>query len=244
MENYLDKVLKDRVSNHFMSVVDTVLEYKEMMLAYDCAIREIKTKFDILNSEFKIRHKRNPIASVSTRLKSNTSLMEKINRRGLSADVETIEEYIEDIAGVRIICNYIDDIYKIVDAFTSQSDVELLKKKDYIAHPKENGYRSLHLIVRVPVFFAEEVRKVKVEVQIRTIAMDFWASLEHQMKYKKSNLDSAQEISAKLKECAENIAKTDKQMQAIRQSIESINLEKTEEEKFVEKLKKLDISIN
>ncbi|MDO4814628.1 MAG: GTP pyrophosphokinase family protein [Gemella sp.] len=244
MENYLDKVLKDKANTYFMSVVDTVLEYKEMMLAYDCAIREIRTKFDILNSEFKIRHKRNPIASVSTRLKSNSSLMEKINRRGLSADVDTIEEYIEDIAGVRIICNYIDDIYKIVDAFTSQSDVELLKKKDYIAHPKENGYRSLHLIVRIPVFFAEEVKKVKVEVQIRTIAMDFWASLEHQMKYKKSNLTSSVELSEQLKECAEQIAKTDKQMQAIRQSIESITLEKTEEEKFVEKLKKLDISIN
>lgn len=244
MENYLDKVLKDKAANYFMSVVDTVLDYKEMMLAYDCAIREIRTKFDILNSEFKIKHKRNPIASISTRLKSNTSLMEKVNRRGLETDVATIEEYIEDIAGVRVICNYIDDIYKIVEALAKQSDVEILKKKDYIANPKENGYRSLHLIVRVPVFFAEEVKKVKVEIQIRTIAMDFWASLEHQMKYKKSNLASAVELSAQLKECAEDIARTDKQMQAIRQSIESITLEKTEEEKFVEKLKKLDISIN
>ncbi|MBF0709840.1 MULTISPECIES: GTP pyrophosphokinase family protein [unclassified Gemella] len=244
MENYLDQVLKDKAANYFMTVIDTVLEYKEMMLAYDCAIREIKTKFDILNSEFKIRHKRNPIASVNTRLKSNSSLMEKVNRRGLSTDVATIEEHIEDIAGVRIICNYIDDIYKIADAFTSQNDVELLKKKDYIANPKENGYRSLHLIVRIPVFFAEEIRKVKVEVQIRTIAMDFWASLEHQMKYKKSNLESFTEISARLKECAENIAKTDKEMQEIRRSIEGITLKKSEEEIFVEKLKKLDISLN
>lgn len=244
MENYLDKVLRNKASDYFMSVVDSVLDYKEMMLSYDCAIREIKTKFDILNSEFKIKHKRNPIASISTRLKSNTSLMEKVNRRGLDTDVATIEEYIEDIAGVRVICNYIDDIYKIAEALAKQSDVEILKKKDYIANPKENGYRSLHLIVRIPVFFAEEVKKVKVEVQIRTIAMDFWASLEHQMKYKKSNLASSVELAAQLKECAEDIAKTDKQMQSIRESIESITLEKSAEEIFVEKLKKLDISIN
>lgn len=244
MENYLDKVLRDKANNYFMSVVDTVLDYKEMMLAYDCAIREIKTKFDILNSEFKIKYKRNPIASISTRLKSNTSLMEKVNRRGLKTDVATIEEYIEDIAGVRIICNYVDDIYTIVDAFTKQSDVELLKKKDYIANPKENGYRSLHLIVRIPVFFADSVKKVKVEVQIRTIAMDFWASLEHQMKYKKSNLDMAEDISIQLKECAESIADTDLKMQSIRRAIEDMTVEQSEEEKFVEKLKKLDISIN
>lgn len=243
MENYLEKALQKQVSNYFMSVIDTVLDYKEMMLAYDCAIKEIRTKFDILNAEFKIKHKRNPIASINSRLKSNSSLMEKLNRRGLSTDIESIEENIEDIAGVRIICNYIDDIYMITEAFVQQTDVELVRKKDYISNPKENGYRSMHLIVRIPVFFADQVKKVKVEVQIRTIAMDFWASLEHQMKYKKSNLEGAINISQQLKECAEAIAETDAKMQGIRQSIESIKNEQSEEEKFVEKLKKLDISI-
>lgn len=243
MENYLQKALENQVSNYFMSVIDTVLDYKDMMLAYDCAIKEIRTKFDVLNSEFKIKHQRNPISSIHSRLKSNASLMEKVRRRGITADVESIEKYIEDIAGVRVICNYIDDIYKIADSLIRQNDVELLTRKDYISNPKPNGYRSLHLIVKIPVFFAETTREVKVEVQIRTISMDFWATLEHQMRYKKTELDEAHNIIEELKECAETIAQTDMKMQSIRESISNLKIEKTEEENFIEKLKKLDISI-
>lgn len=244
MENYLQKALEKKISSHFMSVIDTVIEYKEMMLAYDCAIKEIRTKFDVLNSEFKIKHKRNPISSIHSRLKSNSSLMEKINRRGIdSTSIEKIEEAIEDIAGVRVICNYIDDIFIIADSLARQSDIEVLTIKDYISNPKANGYRSLHMIVRTPVFFADTTKYVKVEVQIRTIAMDFWASLEHQMRYKKSELDSSEQVIKALQECAESIAQTDRKMQNIRKQIENLNVEKSEEENFIEKLKKLDISI-
>ncbi|QWQ38571.1 GTP pyrophosphokinase family protein [Gemella sp. zg-570] len=243
MENYLQKALENQVTNYFMSVVDTVLDYKDMMLAYDCAIKEIRTKFDILNSEFKIKHQRNPISSIHSRLKSNSSLMEKIRRRGIATDVESIEKYIEDIAGVRVICNYIDDIYKIADSLIRQNDVELLTRKDYISNPKPNGYRSLHLIVKIPVFFADTTKEVKVEVQIRTIAMDFWATLEHQMRYKKTELDEADSIIEELRQCAESIAQTDMKMQSIRESINNLKIEKSQEEKFIEKLKKLDISI-
>ncbi|MBU0278875.1 GTP pyrophosphokinase family protein [Gemella sp. zg-1178] len=243
MENYLQKALENQVTNYFMSVVDTVLDYKDMMLAYDCAIKEIRTKFDILNSEFKIKHQRNPISSIHSRLKSNSSLMEKIRRRGIATDVDSIEKYIEDIAGVRVICNYIDDIYKIADSLIRQNDVELLTRKDYISNPKPNGYRSLHLIVKIPVFFADTTKEVKVEVQIRTIAMDFWATLEHQMRYKKTELDEADNIIEELRQCAESIAQTDMKMQSIRESINNLKIEKSQEEKFIEKLKKLDISI-
>lgn len=231
-----------QLDEYFNTFIDTLLGYKEMMLSYDCAIKEVRTKFDILDTEFKVKHSRDPISSIDSRLKSNSSLMEKVGRLGIEPDVETIQEHIEDIAGVRIVCNYIDDIYKIADAFVSQSDVTLLKKKDYIANPKPNGYRSLHLIVSVPVFFASTKKDVKVEVQIRTIAMDFWASLEHQMKYKKSELDDAYSILTELKMCADIIARTDEKMQNIRESIDSLQNEQVEDDVFT-KLKKLNISL-
>lgn len=238
----LPELAGGNTENYFESALDTVIEYKEMLLAYDCAIKEIRTKLDILDSEFKIKHKRNPISSIKTRLKSNTSLMTKISKLGISPDVDTIKDQIEDIAGVRVICNYIDDIYRIAESLTKQSDVELIKKKDYISNPKPNGYRSLHLIIRIPVFFADSVQHVKVEVQIRTIAMDFWASLEHQMRYKKNSLDNANDIIEELTQCAEIIATTDIKMQKIRMDIESITT-KDDEDSLFEKLKKINISL-
>lgn len=235
------KIFNNDVTSYFEEVIDTVIDYKEMLLTYDCAIKEIKTKVDILDAEFGMKYRRNPISSIRTRLKSNASLMNKISRLSIETDVETIRDKIEDIAGVRIICNYIDDIYMIADALIAQDDIELLKKKDYISNPKSNGYRSLHLIINVPVFFANNVEKVKVEIQIRTIAMDFWASLEHQMRYKKTELDSSNSIIDKLTGCANVIAKIDEEMLSIRQEIDSLKTINNSNEILLEKLRKLSM---
>ena len=180
-----------------MGLLDGVMEYREMMMAYSCAIKEVRTKFDVLDTEFHVRNQRNPISTIHTRLKSQTSILEKMNRIGYAPTVENIVTHLNDIAGVRVICAYVDDIYEIADALIRQDDIHLIRKKDYIANPKPNGYRSLHLIVSVPVFFAESRKEMKVEVQIRTIAMDFWASLEHQIKYKK-DISNAEEIIGRL----------------------------------------------
>ena len=153
-----------------------------------------------------------------------------------------MEANIYDIAGIRVVCSYIDDIYAIADALLAQDDIELVARKDYIKAPKPNGYRSLHLIVRVPVFFAETKKKVNVEVQIRTIAMDFWASLEHQLKYKK-DIPDQQEIVARLKACADVITQTDEKMLGLRRQIESAEDMPTEEDILFEKLGKLDIQL-
>lgn len=180
-------------------ILETMVDYKEMRMMYTCAIKEVRTKFDVLNTEYSIRYQRNPINFITTRVKSTHSILEKMNRIRNRFTLKDVAECLNDIAGVRVICSYIDDIYRLAEALTAQDDIRLLEKKDYIQNPKPNGYRSLHLIVSVPVFFAEQRQELKVEVQIRTIAMDFWASLEHQIKYKKEIPDQA-EIIARLKE--------------------------------------------
>lgn len=225
-----------------MGILDGAIAYREMMMTYSCAIKEVRTKFDVLDTEFHIRYQRNPISTIHTRLKSQTSIMEKMGRLGYPPTIENIEQQLHDIAGVRVICAYVDDIYKIADALIRQDDIRLIRKKDYIASPKPNGYRSLHLIVSVPVFFAQSKRDMKVEVQIRTIAMDFWASLEHQIKYKK-DVTEAEEIIAKLKNCSDVIAETDREMQKIRQSLERTGSTQADAEMIFEKLKKFDVPI-
>ncbi len=225
-----------------MGLLDGVMEYREMMMAYSCAIKEVRTKFDVLDTEFHVRNQRNPISTIHTRLKSQTSILEKMNRIGYAPTVENIVTHLNDIAGVRVICAYVDDIYEIADALIRQDDIHLIRKKDYIANPKPNGYRSLHLIVSVPVFFAESKKEMKVEVQIRTIAMDFWASLEHQIKYKK-DISNAEEIIGRLKNCADVIAGTDLEMQKIRRQIEKEAGTSVESETILERLKKLDVPI-
>lgn len=204
-----------------MDLLDGVLDYKELMMGYACAIKEINTKFEVLDTEFEVRYKRNPISSIETRLKSQTSILEKMARMGIPPTRENIENNLNDIAGIRVICSYIDDIYLLADALTKQDDIRLIRRKDYISSPKPNGYRSLHLIVSVPIFFAESMKEVKAEVQIRTIAMDFWASLDHQLKYKKDIGDVSDQISEELRQCAETIAATDQRMLNIRRSIEA-----------------------
>ena len=220
--------------------MEIIVDYKELRMMYTCAMKEIQTKFDILNTEFKVRYSRNPIASISTRLKTTASIAEKLARYNCGLSVENIEKYIHDVGGVRVICSYIDDIYLIADALLAQDDITLLRKKDYIAEPKPNGYRSLHLIVTVPVFFADHKIDMKVEVQIRTIAMDFWASLEHQMKYKQEIPDQ-EAIAEELRLCAETIRETDERMLAIRRMIEAAEDTADEEELLFEKLSRIDI---
>lgn len=243
-ENWLQLVEgteKDVIIGQAMNLLDGVLDYKDLMMGYACAIKEINTKFEVLDTEFEVRYKRNPISSIETRLKSQTSILEKMARLGIAPSRENIENNLNDIAGIRVICSYIDDIYFLADALTKQDDIKLIKRKDYISNPKPNGYRSLHLIVSVPIFFAESMKEVKAEVQIRTIAMDFWASLEHQIKYKKK-VEHAEKVIARLKECSDEIAHIDETMQEIRIEMDNIKEETTDAEALYEKLKKIDIN--
>ena len=230
--------LYDRAKSMMWSMV----QYKELQMLYSCALKEIQTKFEILDTEFKLEYNRDPIASISTRLKRTESVMDKLERKGLPFTLAAIEEHIHDMAGIRVICSYIDDIYLIAEALLRQDDITLIAKKDYIEHPKDNGYRSLHLIVEVPVFLTNHKKPMKVEVQIRTIAMDFWASLEHQMKYKQEIPDE-RAIMDELRDCAAVIRETDERMLAIRRRIEAASDAPTEEEVLFEKLAKFDIPI-
>lgn len=223
-------------------MLETAVEYKELRMMYACAIKEVQTKFEVLETEFKVRYQRNPISAIQTRLKSSSSIIEKMIRKGIPFSMENLEEQIQDLAGIRVICSYVDDIYALADALTGQDDITLVEKKDYIKDPKPNGYRSLHLIVSVPVFFSQQKRSLKVEVQIRTIAMDFWASLEHQMKYKREIPDQ-QHIVARLKSCAEDIARVDQEMMNIRLRLEDTADEPSEDDLLIARLKKLDTPI-
>ena len=194
---------------------------QELFLYNRCAIKEIQTKLEILNDELAMKTKRNPIETVSSRVKSPRSIMDKMSRKGYPLTVESVWENLSDVAGVRVICSFIQDIYDVADMFMRQDVIEVLEVKDYIKEPKPNGYRSLHLIVQVPVFLSDKKLPLRVEVQIRTIAMDFWAALEHQVKYKRGVPD-AERISAELKECADTICDTDKKMQDIYHEIQEL----------------------
>lgn len=191
------------------------LPYRELMAYYRCAIMEVETKFRVLNEEFSLGDDNNPIENIRTRLKTPDSIVNKLIRNGYSFSVQSIEENIHDIAGVRIICSYTSDIYMLAEALLKQDDVFLIEKKDYIANPKPNGYRSLHLIIATPIFLHDSKRMMKVEVQLRTLAMDMWASLEHKICYKKENDLLTRKISAELLECAEISAELDRRMEQI-----------------------------
>lgn len=193
-------------------------QYREMVQLYDGAIREVRTKLEVLDNEFRVRYARNPIHHIDSRLKSPASIMEKLSRKALPQTVEAAEANLTDIAGVRIVCNYLEDIYHIRDLLLRQRDVELVRERDYIRQPKESGYRSLHLVVRIPVFLSSHTELVPVEVQIRTIAMDFWASLEHQLRYK-SDQETTRQLRRRLQKCAEISASLDVEMQDIYREI-------------------------
>lgn len=245
MESELQKTFLDTtdipdIQTYF---VNQAFEFQELMMMYSCAIREMRTKLEVLNDELSIHHQRNPIEFITSRVKKPLSIVEKLHRYGVPVSVESVEKNLNDVAGVRVICSFIDDIYTVADMLLRQDDITLIKKKDYIEHPKDNGYRSLHLIIEIPVFFSNQKKNMRVEVQIRTIAMDFWASVDHQLKYKQNieDVENADELSAELKECADIIAQTDARMQAIKNKIYPGNaLPKTN----MDKLKKLTIPLN
>ena len=193
-------------------------EFFAMQHVYAAAIKEITTKLEILDEEFHIKYDHNPIHHIESRLKSIQSIYAKLKKKNLPLETEAVKENIYDIAGVRVICNYVDDIEKMAELLLKQNDVTLIRIKDYVNNPKENGYRSLHIVVKVPIFLAESVEDTPVEIQIRTIAMDFWASLEHRLKYK-SDEKVSKELAARLKVCAEKINAIDKEMQRIYKEI-------------------------
>lgn len=203
-------------------MMQQLYQFIELEHLYESAIREVKTKLEILDSEFKSKYDYNPIHHIEDRLKSPQSILGKLNKKGLPFTCEAARSSLNDIAGVRVICNYIEDIYTVSDLLTMQDDVQLIKRKDYISEPKPNGYRSLHLVIATPVYLSDRKELVNVEVQIRTIAMDFWASLEHELKYKTDTAVSA-ELALQLKECAETIAATDEKMQNIYRTLKQIN---------------------
>ena len=199
---------------------DKTSEFQKIMTYYRCALMEIETKFNVLNEEYSLQHDRNPVSSIKCRLKSPESIIEKLDRKGLPMSIDAIEENLNDVAGVRVVCSFPEDVYTLADVFLKQDDITLIEKKDYIRNPKPSGYRSLHLIVSVPIFLANEKRPMKVEIQLRTIAMNCWAHLEHQLRYKK-NSDLNQRMSADLELCSRLSAELDLRMDALRQSVES-----------------------
>ena len=220
----LERLLLSRLPRKEIStlVQSYTQPYRELMSYYRCAMMEVETKFNVLNEELSLQYDRNPIESIKTRLKSPESIAEKLQRRGFPLTVESIEENLNDIAGVRVICSFPSDIYQLADAFLKQDDITLLQRKDYIAEPKPNGYRSYHMILSVEAPY-EDVRGDNpghffVEIQLRTIAMDSWASLEHEMKYK-HHIRNAPLIEQELKRCADELASCDISMQTIRKLI-------------------------
>lgn len=191
------------------------LDAQRLMTYYKCAMREVETKLYVLDEEYSLQYDRNPINSIRTRLKSVPSIIEKLERKNVEISIPAIEQYLNDVAGIRVVCSFVQDVYTIADALLIQDDITLIERKDYIAKPKENGYRSLHLIVEVPIFLEKEKRKMKVEVQLRTIAMDCWASLEHQLRYKKETKFTT-ETQKELLECANLSVELDTRMDALR----------------------------
>ena len=197
---------------------DKLVGFVELDHLYSSALKEISTKLDILDDNFNHIYKHNPIHHMERRVKEMTSLVKKLQRKGLTIDAETAKTNILDIAGIRVVCNYLEDIYVIEKLLLKQEDVKLLKRKDYIQHPKENGYRSLHIVVSIPVFLADRVEATPVEIQIRTIGMDMWASLEHKIRYK--NNTNTEDYKDKLKECAVEISDVEAKMQTIHSDIQ------------------------
>lgn len=223
-----EKFFRERIiSDDFLDIIHKNMQpLNELMAYYRCAIMEVETKFNVLNEEFSLQYDRNPIESIKTRLKSPESLVRKIKTKELPFSVESIQENIKDVAGVRVICSFPEDIYMLADCLLNQDDITLIEKKDYIKNPKKSGYRSLHLIIEVPIFLQNGKKNIKVEVQLRTIAMDFWASLEHKLRYKKNiDEDEIELLEKELVECSEISAALDKRMEEIRNRIEKNKLD-------------------
>lgn len=213
-----DTRLNHALSDEFRRMMD---DFFAVQCRYQAAIREVQTKLEILDDEFQMKHRRNPIHHMHSRMKSIESMMDKLRRKNAELNIESAVQNLTDIAGIRVICSYVQDVYTVANLLTRQDNVHLTRVRDYIQNPKENGYRSLHLVVEVPVFLAEGRVMVPVEVQIRTIAMDFWASLEHSMRYKAPD-GVPEEISAELKQAALDIEALDHRMQSIHDRVDEL----------------------
>lgn len=219
----IERGILSLVNGELMDVIqETAAPMQKLMMCYKCAMMEIETKFKVLDEQFSVRHNRNPIQSIKSRLKSQESILKKLERRDFPLSIESIENNLNDVAGVRVVCAFVDDIYFMAECLLRQDDIHLLEKKDYIETAKPNGYRSLHLIVAVPIFLDNEKKWMKVEVQLRTMAMDFWASLEHSLRYKKDKkIDPAvrKTLEQELCDCAETSAALDIRMKKLRDLI-------------------------
>jgi len=192
--------------------------WKNIILHYNSALKEVGTKLEILNDEFQHIHKYNPIEHIKSRIKTAESIVNKLKRRGYESTIENMVRYVNDIAGIRVICSFTSDIYRIADMLAKQSDIRVLSIKDYIRNPKESGYKSYHMIVSVPIFLSYGSQETKVEIQIRTVAMDFWASLEHKINYK-YEAEVPEHIKRELLECAEMVSDLDAKMMSLNEEI-------------------------
>jgi putative GTP pyrophosphokinase len=210
-----DGITGDLIPNE---IAQAIRSFPAVGNTYLSAIREIATRLENLNDELKVTMDRNPIQQIKTRVKTPKSIMDKLLRKGFDVSVESARENLDDIAGIRVVCSYMDDIYLIANLLTAQSDIELIRRSDYIQNPKSNGYRSLHLVVTVPVFLSNTTERVTAEIQIRTIAMDYWATLEHEMVYKLGD-KKTDAIVKELKDNADVIAQTDARMQKLHDRI-------------------------
>lgn len=190
------------------------MEMQRLMTYYNCAIREVETKLRVLDEEYSLQHDRNPINSIKSRLKSAPSIVEKLQRKQVEVSIPAVQQHLNDVAGIRVVCSFVQDVYTLADALLAQDDIILIKRKDYITNPKQNGYRSLHLIIEIPIFLEKEKRNMRVEVQLRTIAMDCWASLEHQLRYKKEK-KLTEKMQQELLECANLSVELDARMNAL-----------------------------
>jgi relA/spoT domain protein len=202
-------------------LLEAAYPFAHLMMQYRCALREVQTKLEVLNTELSMDHDRNPFESISCRIKKPISIIGKLKKMGLDISIENIEHHLHDVAGIRVICTFQKDIYILAEKLCEQDDIKLLARKDYIKNPKPNGYRSLHLIVEIPVFFAEGKKYMQVEVQFRTIAMDFWASVEHKIYYKKEIDHNTTQFTEKLRRCAENINAIAIELENISREIEA-----------------------
>ena len=218
----LPKVINRELLNNPDNFYKMAFEFQQIMMIYESAIKQIETKLDILNKENKVSGRRNPIETVKSRIKSPQSIAGKLEKKHLPINFNSMIDNLHDIAGVRVICPYISDIYSVRDMLLKQPDITLLEEKDYIKNPKESGYRSLHLVIEIPVYLSESTHQVKVEIQLRTIAMDFWACLEHELHYK-TNTCVPESVRRELFRVAETIAMTDREMEEI--AIELQNLD-------------------
>ena len=223
-------IRRSLLSEEFLEMIQKNKRPFDLLMSYyQCAVMEIETKFRVLNQEYSLEYDKNPIEGIKTRIKSYDSIVRKIRRKNIPMSLTAIEENIKDIAGVRVICSFPEDIYELADSFLRQDDIVLIEKKDYIKNPKPSGYRSLHLIVQVPIFLQKNKKMVNVEVQFRTIAMDLWASLEHKIYYKFEG-NAPDYISRELRECAEMVSSLDDKMLSLNEAIQTCVLEQEEKE--------------